>query len=414
MPRMLVHVKTFVGTAIGVVALLLGACNNNSGISDQSVSDYVKSQLPPYLSISNVAIEKGAEIPQGSFTIRQYNVKIAARPQEPLFVSMGFDEAKNELISKGLKAKKQDGGFFAENESYDFRGLDKLQYLKQVNSPADLITIYGSVGARKLVDTVQFGGISFASGLENLGKPKGGFAPTSLIVGSGPYEEAIGRVLQAQAGELAKEQALAAEKKADEEKRKEALLEATKSGARYRGTWSVGSRSKIIALEFIDQKMDGKILKARFTLPEDQAQVLEYEGYIQPEEAENAQQNKKAIRLHFVRGNAKEADWGGNYSYCNLFSQDAEYDFDLIGGKLTHHAANDALLQIELSKDENQLLSQPAVPAQQEIERIRTRTKQILAALSDPAITPQQKADLRAEAAKLADRLDALIADKKP
>jgi hypothetical protein len=78
-----------------------------------------------------------------------YNFKIAAKPQEPLFVSMGFDEAKNELISKGLKAKKQDSGFFGENESYDFRGLDKLQYLKQVNSPADLITIYGSVGARK-------------------------------------------------------------------------------------------------------------------------------------------------------------------------------------------------------------------------------------------------------------------------
>ena len=47
MPRMLVYVKTSVGAAIGVVAMLLGACNNNSGISDQSVSDYVKSQLPP-------------------------------------------------------------------------------------------------------------------------------------------------------------------------------------------------------------------------------------------------------------------------------------------------------------------------------------------------------------------------------
>jgi hypothetical protein len=63
--------------------------------------------------------------------------------------------------------------------------------------------------------------------------------------------------------------------------------------------------------------MDGRILRAKFTLPDDPSQALEYEGYLEPISSPN--DTAGPVRVHFVRGSAKRTDWGGSYS--NLFDQ---------------------------------------------------------------------------------------------
>jgi hypothetical protein len=409
--------------ALWVASILLTSCNQDSGISDQQISDYIKTQIPPYLSVKSLTLERVAASPSG-IAAQLYNFKVAATPEEPLFASTAFDfTAKQDLISKGLK-EIPSGNLLFSGSPYDFKGLDQVQYLKQVNQTSDTITIYGTVGARKMVDKVEFGAFTVASGLENLGKPKGSFPPSSLIVGSAAYEEALNNVVKSQKEELAKAQTAEAEKRAsdaamqaakqaDEAKRKRELLAATASGARYRGTWFVQSSSKIIDMEFIDQEMDGRILRAKFTLPDDPSQTLEYEGYLEPRNSQN--DPRGPVRLHFVRGTGKQTDWGGPYS--NLFNRYAEFDFELMGDRLSHRGQGAADLQIELSRSQSSSSPNNAVETgrnalQSEIDQIRTRTNQILELLHNPSTTQEQKASLREEAGKLADRLDVLLGKK--
>ena len=118
-------------------------------------------------------------------------------------------------------------------------------------------------------------------------------------------------------------------------------------------------------MEFTDQQMDGRILRAKFTLPDDPTQVLEYEGYLLADN--NKSDNAGPIRLHFVRGTAKRADWGIDWS--NLFQQSAEFDFNIVGDRLIHRTENLSLLQIELSKTKP--ASPNANPAQNEIDAIK-------------------------------------------
>jgi hypothetical protein len=405
--------------AISMTSILLPSCNQNSGISDQQISDQIKTQIPPYLSVNNVALEKMFSGSQGEIGLQTYNFKVSAASREPLFVEEQFDSApKQDLISKGLTERKSDGGVFSV-KTYDFKGTDQIHYLKQVNPPSDPISIYGSVTARKIVDKVEFGGFSIASGLQNLGKPKGSFPPDSLIVRSPAYEEALSAIVKSQKEEVAKEQASEEAKRASEArllaaqqaelaKKKNELLTATTPGTRYRGAWFAGSSSKIIELEFIDQQMDGRILRAKFTLPDDPTQVIEYEGYLV---ADNAKSDSAGpIRLHFVRGTAKRADWGIDWS--NLFGQSAEFDFNVVGDRLIHRTDNLALLQIELSKTEP--ASPNANPAQDEINAIRARTSEMLERLRDPKTSQEERKTLREEASKLADRLDILLGKKGP
>jgi hypothetical protein len=409
--------------AVSVAAIILTSCNQDSGISDQQISDYIKTQIPPYLTVKSVTLERVTASPSG-IAVQVYNFKVAATPAEPLLVSTAFDlTAKQDLISKGLKETPSGNQLFS-SRAYDFKELDQIEYLKQVNQTSDTITIYGTVGARKMVDKVEFGAFTVASGLGNLGKPKGSFPPSSLIVGSAAYEGALNGVVKSQKEELAKAQAAEAEKRAsdaamlaakqaDESKRKRELLAATVSGARYRGTWFVQSSSKIIDLEFTDQEMDGRILHAKFTLTDDPSQVLEYEGYLEPSNSQN--DSRGPVRLHFVRGTGKQTDWGASYS--NLFNQFAEFDFELMGDRLIHRGQGAADLKIELSRSQSSSSPNSAVEngsnaVQSEIDQIRTRTSQILERLHDPSTTQEQKGALRKEASKLADRLDAMLGKK--
>jgi len=410
--------------AVSVASIFLASCNQEAGISDQQVSDYIKIQIPPYLTVKSVTLQRLTAASQGVSVVQTYNFKLAGAPEEPLFVSASFDSIpERDLISKGFKETSA-GNQLLEGGRNDLKGLDQIQYLKQANQPSDTITIYGTVGARKMVDKVDFGGFSVASGLENLGKPKGSFPPTSLIVGSAAYNEVLDGVVRAQNAELAKiraaeqdkrvsDAAMLAAKQADDAKRKRELLAATAAGAHYRGTWFIRSSSKIIDLEFTDQEMDGRILRAKFTLPDDPSQALEYEGYLEPISSPN--DTAGPVRLHFVRGSAKRTDWGGSYS--NLFDQYAEFHFELVSDRLIHRGQSSSELQIELSRSKPSALPNDALrnegnPAQSEIGHIRTRTSQILERLRDPGTTQDQKASLRDEAGKLADRLDALLGKK--
>jgi hypothetical protein len=161
-------------------------------------------------------------------------------------------------------------------------------------------------------------------------------------------------------------------------------------------------------MEFTDQQMDGRILRAKFTLPDDPTQVLEYEGYLLADN--NKSDNAGPIRLHFVRGTAKRADWGIDWS--NLFQQSAEFDFNIVGDRLIHRTENLSLLQIELSKTKP--ASPNANPAQNEIDAIKARTGEMLERLRDPKTSQEERDALREEASKLADRLDVLLGNKRP
>jgi hypothetical protein len=409
--------------AVSVVSFILTSCNQDSGISDQQVSDYVKMQIPAYLTVKSVTLERVGAAPDG-IGREIYNFKVVATPDEPLFVSTGFDSTvRHDLILKGLKETAPNNPMFSSG-SYNFGGLDQIQYLKQVNQTSDTVTIYGSVAARKMVDKIDFGGFTVASGLDNLGKPRGSFPPSALIAGSAAYQEALNNVVKMQKEELAKLEAAEAEKRAsdtavtaakesEEAKRKKELLAATAAGMHYHGTWFVQSSSRIIDLEFTGQEIDGRILRAKFTLPDDPNQVLEYEGYLEPTNSQN--DPRGPIRLHFVRGTGKQTDWGSGWS--NLFNQWAEVDFQVVGERLIYRGAGGNSLQVELSRVQSTDLGKNAVqkgdnPAQDEIEQIRTRTNQILERLRDPSTTQEQKAALRTEAGKLADRLDVLLGKK--
>ena len=330
-----------------VAAGTFASCNRDSGvsISDQSVLNYVKSQMLPYLSVTNVTAEKTLSDSQAQ--IVQYNFKVTATPAEPLYIQASFDTAKAELLSKGLKEMTTGQGFLAQTV-YDFKGLDQREYLKQVNAASDSVTIYGSIAARKIVDRTEFGGFNVASGLDNLGKPRGSFPPDALVIGSPAYKAALDSVLDAQNKELARQQEVEREKKAGHERRKADLLKATAPGARYEGTWSGQATSRIFDLEFVDQKMDGKILQVKMTLPDDPKQVVEYQGYIEFSDEVLQNDHKYPIRLKFVRGNAKQNDWGTGWS--NLFYQNSECDLDLVEGRLINDSQNGTLIKIDLAR----------------------------------------------------------------
>jgi hypothetical protein len=88
-----------------------------------------------------------------------------------------------------------------------------------------------------------------------------------------------------------------------------------------------------------------------------------------------------------------------------------------VGERLIYRGAGGNSLQVELSRVQSTDLGKNAVqkgdnPAQDEIEQIRTRTNQILERLRDPSTTQEQKAALRTEAGKLADRLNVLLGKK--
>jgi hypothetical protein len=153
-------------------------------------------------------------------------------------------------------------------------------------------------------------------------------------VGSPAYEEALNAIVKSQKEQIAGEEAAEAAKRASDAKllaaqqaevakKENELLAATAPATRYRGAWFAGSSSKIIDMEFTDQQMDGRILRAKFTLPDDPTQVLEYEGYLLADN--NKSDNAGPIRLHFVRGTAKRADWGIDWS--NLFQLAAPSTF---------------------------------------------------------------------------------------
>jgi hypothetical protein len=131
--------------AVAVVSFIWTSCNHDSGVSDQHVSDYIKMQVPAYLTVKSVTLEKVGATP-GGIGGEIYNFKVVATPDEPLFVSTGFDStAKHDLILKGLKQTAPNNPMLSSG-SYDFRGLDQIQYLKQVNQASDAVTVYGSGG----------------------------------------------------------------------------------------------------------------------------------------------------------------------------------------------------------------------------------------------------------------------------
>jgi hypothetical protein len=282
---------------LSLIGSALSSCSPTSSIPDQVVADYIKSLLPAYLQIKNVRLERLSP----SETSQGFNFKIAAMPAEPLYAPALFQDVQNELVSKGLKPASN-GQTFVGGAQYDFKGLEQLQYIKQVNAPSDAINIYGFVTARKIVDKIEYSGLSFSSGFEGLGKPKGSFPAGTLIVGSPEYKTRLDVLIELQEREAATQKAAERQKQVALEKRRAELIEATKPGTSYSGTWTLNASSKIIQLEFTNQQMDGRILNATFTLPEDRTQVIEYEGLIDFQAVES---NQSPIKLHFVRGNAK-------------------------------------------------------------------------------------------------------------
>ena len=139
--------------AISVASIFLASCNQESGISDQQVSDYIKIQIPPYLTVKSVTLQRLTAASLGVSVVQTYNFKLAGAPEEPLFVPASFDSIpERDLISKGFKETSASNQLFQSGRN-DFKGLDQIQYLKQVNQPSETITIYGTVGARKMVES---------------------------------------------------------------------------------------------------------------------------------------------------------------------------------------------------------------------------------------------------------------------
>jgi hypothetical protein len=391
-----------------IFGFAISSCSQTSGVLEQAVADYLKSLVPAYLQIKNVIIERLSP----SETSQGFNFKIAAMPAEPLYAPALFQDVQNELISKGLKPTSN-GQTFVGGAQYDFKGLEQLQYIKQVNAPSDAINIYGFVTARKIVDKIEYSGLSFSSGFEGLGKPKGSFLAGTLTVGSAEYKTRLDALIELQEREAATQKAAERQKQVALEKRKAELIEATKPGTRYRGTWTLNASSKIIELEFTNQQMDGRILNATFTLPEDRTQVIEYEGLIDFQAVES---NQPPIKLHFVRGNAKATDWGAGLfagPAQSLFHQQANYDFDLVNGKLIHHYQYADYLQIDLARTPIADAGAKDGSSQSAMDTIKARSKEIALRLQDPGTSEAEKVTLRQDAGILADRLDAIIKAKK-
>jgi hypothetical protein len=72
--------------AISMTSVLLPSCDQNSGISDQQISDQIKTLIPPYLSVNNVALEKVFSGSHGEIGLQTYNFKVSAVSRESLFV----------------------------------------------------------------------------------------------------------------------------------------------------------------------------------------------------------------------------------------------------------------------------------------------------------------------------------------
>jgi hypothetical protein len=235
-----------------VLGSAVSSCSPTSSIADQVVADYIQSSIPAYLQIKNVTLERLAP----SETSQSFNFKVTVVPTEALFAATSFDEVREELVSSGLQPSSNGQQMFG-GAQYDFKGLDKIQYIRQVNLPTDQVNLYGFVSSRKIVDKIEFSGLSFSSGLEGLGKPKGSFPPGMLIVGSAEFKSRLNSLLESQRRELAAQKAADEQRKAATEKRKAELIEATKLGTRYRGTWTVGASSKMMAARVYRSK-DGR------------------------------------------------------------------------------------------------------------------------------------------------------------
>jgi hypothetical protein len=44
--------------AVSVASIFFASCNQEAGISDQQVSDYIKIQIPPYLTVKSVTLQR--------------------------------------------------------------------------------------------------------------------------------------------------------------------------------------------------------------------------------------------------------------------------------------------------------------------------------------------------------------------
>src|SRR6516162_6961400 len=90
--------------AASVTSIFLASSNPESGISDQQVSDYIKIQIAPYLTVKSVTLQRLTAASQGVGVVQTYNFKLGGAPEEPLFLSASFDSIpERDLISKGFK-----------------------------------------------------------------------------------------------------------------------------------------------------------------------------------------------------------------------------------------------------------------------------------------------------------------------
>jgi hypothetical protein len=82
---------------ISVKPIFLSSCNQNSGIADEQISDHVKTHIPPYLTVKNVALEKVFSGSQGEIGLQTYNFKVSAVSEESLFVEEPFGQHLNKI-----------------------------------------------------------------------------------------------------------------------------------------------------------------------------------------------------------------------------------------------------------------------------------------------------------------------------
>jgi hypothetical protein len=68
--------------AVSVTSIFFASCNQEAGISDQQVSDYIKIQIPPYLTVKSVTLQRLTVASQGVGvvqTLRSYGVSAKAQ-----------------------------------------------------------------------------------------------------------------------------------------------------------------------------------------------------------------------------------------------------------------------------------------------------------------------------------------------
>jgi hypothetical protein len=226
--------------ALLAVVFALAGCGKSSKDSPpkQQVQNTVAAVLPPFLSLVSIELEP---------------------------ISTGTESVK--VNFKAIVASKED----LYQVDREVEGTPKVTLLKVVQAAGTKTSLYGSVGARRMIDKWTLQPTDLQVGSEQFGKPRGAFNTQSYPTGSDAAnaalrQQAVNAELQEQAKRAALQQQERDSIASEEQRQKEAERQRKEEEQRRAEEKKKAARDRVETLEraALEAKQEAQVQAARF------------------------------------------------------------------------------------------------------------------------------------------------------